>query len=83
MTADVVYVALPSEHRTADEPEVYHDIKDCRGLSLAGDVEARPREEVADLEYCQVCAGADLTGAARVLAQADPDEYPVDGGGSA
>jgi len=31
---------------------------------------------VDGLELCDVCAGIDLCGAARVLAQADPDDYP-------
>jgi hypothetical protein len=78
---DEVYVAEPA--RKYDDPDTYHEHRECRALRRAEGVRVRPREPTVDtLEECAVCAGADLTGAARVLAQADPDEYPPERGRS-
>jgi len=78
MTGEV-YVAEPRPSRPTDEADTYHTDEGCRTLARAADYHAVSPAAVEDLELCDVCAGSDLTGAARVLVQADPDDYPQEG----
>jgi hypothetical protein len=73
---DEVYVAEPRPSRPHDEADTYHTDEGCRTLARAVDYHAVSPAAVDGLELCDVCAGIDLCGAARVLAQADPDDYP-------